>query len=365
MWLKYRLTRYGGDFNEAISQVTGAACVQGYQKISAIGDLAWQLMRTASIPTTPRNYEILFTVCASDKPALSRRVASLLHSGASITPGILDDLYREFFEIPSDLAVAREISTGLHTVANTVLRDMGDGQRVLVSLDQALSAVPETLDGPTDVETVRRASATVGDASRLAGVRLGKLETQLADAMASIHALQERLTAAEQAALIDALTGLANRRNFDATLLRHTMQADARKSALSLLLLDIDHFKRFNDTYGHPVGDRVLRLFAHVLRSQIGPADTAARYGGEEFAVITPDSDIHKAAQLAEKIRSTLADQPVINRSSGESFGIVTCSIGVALFVPGERTGDLVDRADRALYRAKNEGRNTVRIDAA
>jgi diguanylate cyclase len=126
------------------------------------------------------------------------------------------------------------------------------------------------------------------------------------------------------------------------------------------MLLDIDRFKTFNDTYGHQIGDQVLKLVAQNLLNTVKGQDTAARFGGEEFAIILPRTELVNAVKLAESIRVNLAKQVLKNRRTGETFGKLTVSIGVAKFHPGEAMKELLGRSDKALYKAKQDGRNRV-----
>ncbi len=129
---------------------------------------------------------------------------------------------------------------------------------------------------------------------------------------------------------------------------------------LSALLIDIDHFKRFNDEFGHGVGDQVLRLMASVLRDGVRDIDLPARYGGEELIAILPNAGLTTAAAIAERIRRSVAECHITRRSTGEALPGITISLGVAQFQGGESMADLIERCDRALYRAKNTGRNRV-----
>ena len=162
---------------------------------------------------------------------------------------------------------------------------------------------------------------------------------------------------------LDGLTSIANRRQFDETLLREWRRASRQGKPLALLLSDVDRFKQFNDGYGHQVGDECLkavaRTFAAALRR---PADLVARYGGEEFAVILPDTDITGALQVAEGMRSAVENLRITHRYSQDG-GVVTVSIGVASVIPGRSEGrpaDLLKAADDALYQAKERGRNRI-----
>lgn len=159
-------------------------------------------------------------------------------------------------------------------------------------------------------------------------------------------------------ASIDSLTGLANRRVFDERISDEVARANRNRTALSLLLIDVDHFKSFNDTYGHQAGDRCLQVVARCVREVLRrPADLAARYGGEEFAAILPETDEDGAYQLAQAMRAQLLAQGIAH--SGSPHRLVTVSIGVATCSDGSHSvSDFIDRADEALYAAKTAGRN-------
>ena len=130
----------------------------------------------------------------------------------------------------------------------------------------------------------------------------------------------------------------------------------------ALLLADIDHFKVVNDTYGHVLGDKVIRAVAHVLRSSIKGRDVAARLGGEEFAILLPQTSLTGAAAVAEQIRGTVAQGRICRPDGNESIGQVTLSVGVAVAKPGDTLEALLERADAAMYTAKRAGRNRISV---
>ena len=166
--------------------------------------------------------------------------------------------------------------------------------------------------------------------------------------------------ALEALAATDALTGLGNRRQFDALLQREWRRAARDGSALGLLMIDVDFFKRYNDQYGHPQGDACLKAVAEAIGAAFRrPGDLAARYGGEEFAVLLAGSDIGAAVLAAERLRGVLAGLGLPH--GGNPRGIVTVSIGVADAWPGQGAPEeLLAAADLALYEAKRQGRNRV-----
>ncbi len=170
----------------------------------------------------------------------------------------------------------------------------------------------------------------------------------------------------EQLAGLDALTGLANRRSFDSALLREWRRLSRSKHPLCVVICDVDHFKDYNDHYGHPAGDACLRKVAQLIRESLHrPSDVAARYGGEEFAVLLPEVDIAGGVAVAERIRDAVESRSLRHETAAR--GVVTLSLGVAALIPDSTHSQakLVESADRALYAAKDRGRNRVESAAA
>ena len=159
---------------------------------------------------------------------------------------------------------------------------------------------------------------------------------------------------------MDQLTGIGNRRHFDRSLEKSVADHKHVKQPLCLILADIDHFKTFNDQWGHQTGDQVLRLVALAIKNSVKVTDNACRYGGEEFAVILPDTSLAQAYNVAERIRITVSRRDVVKRSTGQNLGKITVSAGIAVMTADDTQQSLVHRADLCLYAAKNSGRNKV-----
>ena len=187
-----------------------------------------------------------------------------------------------------------------------------------------------------------------------------KLETRLSASRQEIEQLQQNLEVVRSESLTDPLTTLSNRKFFDQELDKAVAAARKKNEPLALLMSDVDHFKSFNDKYGHLTGDQVLRLVAISMKQNVKGQDIAARYGGEEFAVALPNTDLEAAATVAEHIRSAVMTKELMKRSSGERLGRITISIGVALLRPDDTAQSLIERADACLYGAKRNGRNRV-----
>ncbi|MFK8068018.1 MAG: diguanylate cyclase [Gammaproteobacteria bacterium] len=176
-----------------------------------------------------------------------------------------------------------------------------------------------------------------------------------------MHKIQNLLKEYEYDATVDPLTGFYNRRWLNKMLERlvHRCQSEEGGRPLSMIMMDIDHFKKFNDTYGHLAGDRALNSIAKSLIEHLRPEDTITRYGGEEFLAVLPDSDIHDAAQVAERLR-TAVEETELFAVEGESLAPLTLSLGIAQLQLHDNQESLIGSADKALYRAKGKGRNQV-----
>ncbi|NEU94596.1 diguanylate cyclase, partial [Bradyrhizobium uaiense] len=193
---------------------------------------------------------------------------------------------------------------------------------------------------------------------------LARARTQIRRRRYTDH-LRDNVQNSIEMAITDALTGLNNRRYMESHLATLAEQASIRGKPLALMILDIDYFKAINDTYGHDAGDDVLREFAVRIRKSIRGIDLACRYGGEEFVIVMPETDLHVAGMVAERLRRSIAGEPFTVDKGGKRI-TVTISIGLTtLERKGEQVSDVLKRADTALYRAKHDGRNRVVSAAA
>jgi len=184
------------------------------------------------------------------------------------------------------------------------------------------------------------------------------LKNNVHSAISELDALKLELNNLKEAAKTDMLTGLLNRRGFEDAIAEPMKDAQEETAPLSLIIADIDLFKRINDTYGHLTGDNVLKLLSKLLQKHIKGKDIAGRFGGEEFIMVLPDTKMDGGFALAEQIRTSLEKMRWQSKSTGKDIGTITISLGVAQFIPGEDLDALIARADKALYAAKANGRN-------
>jgi diguanylate cyclase len=186
------------------------------------------------------------------------------------------------------------------------------------------------------------------------------LQGNLQEQQLQIESLRSNLAAAEETGMRDALTAVWNRRAFDKMLAHQALEAQRKHEPLSLILADIDHFKKINDRFGHQVGDEVIRLVAATLSRNVKGKDTVARYGGEEFALILPQASLENAMSVAQQIKQQLERKSWAQRRDGHVLGTVTASFGVAQLQPKESKDLLLQRTDKKLYDAKAKGRNCI-----
>ena len=242
---------------------------------------------------------------------------------------------------------------------DTQIREQVDGLQSSVqeaadldSLKQVLESHLEGLLGTMDEHQQQRDQREQEVAARLKG-----LAERVANMEQEAQGYREHLEVQRQKALVDPLTGLPNRAAWSERLDHEVNAWHQRGNSLSLAMLDLDHFKRINDGYGHLAGDKVLKIIANVLRKRLRPNDFIARFGGEEFVLLMPDSSLSDALAVGEVLRAAIAACPF--HFKGEPVTI-TVSMGVAQLQPGERSELALKRADEALYRAKAAGRNQV-----
>jgi diguanylate cyclase len=319
----------------------------------ALGHMGRQ--RAAFYPTS---YALWYEHSAGLNPALSAVLEEGIATGRSLTDADVSRLYAQYIVRRDGDAIERiherllvllketsEIvsDTGSHTVQFTeTLVDQSLRLKQPASLDLIRSIVSELL---TEAQHMCAANAT--------------LARQLDTSSQEVLNLTHRLERMQVEALNDPLTGLLNRRGFERAIAELGIPPGQLNGA-ALLVVDIDHFKRVNDSHGHLVGDQVLCAAAQVLRARTKGSDITARLGGDEFAVLLPRTSLTGAVALAEQIRTTLLDSRLRRIDREEYIENLTLSVGVAEARPADQLADLLRRADTALYQAKRSGRNQV-----
>ncbi len=322
------------------------------------------LMRLHGVPPTGANYEVWLGYRLGRGQTLREAIDARIGAGEAFTPEFNDELHERFF-------------TGLGASAQILLA----GEKIARDLDQVVSFLKQNEEKSGDYGRTLESAATDLNrglapdqirqiVSSLAAATLDmanhnqNLNEQLKRSTQEIGTLRTSLESVRMESLTDSLTGLSNRRMFDETLRMRLEEARAQRSELCLILCDIDHFKRFNDTWGHHTGDQILRFLASAMQAHARPDQLVARYGGEEFAIIMPRVSARVAAQTAEALRAAIQAKRLRRRSTNEDLGQVTVSLGISRLQPGDTPAGLIERADACLYASKRNGRNQVTTDA-
>ena len=309
---------------------------------------------------TPGNYEIFFAYASGENATVARIIGDRIKAKMPFTQAMLDDLRDRFFSSTRVEKAVHETSTDLTGAVNEVFARLETAGRDAEAYSRTLSAASGELGGNHSPEGMRNLVDGLIASTHAMETRTKDLEADLQRSSQNINELKAKLDDIRREALTDVLTGIANRKAFDLELDRAIEQARAEETPLCLLMCDIDHFKAFNDTFGHQTGDQVLRLVGHCLAENVKGRDTAARYGGEEFAVILPQTTTADGVFVADQIRRAVESKKLVKKNTGDILGSISISIGVSVLRPKDDKVSLISRADDCLYGAKRSGRNRV-----
>lgn len=329
----------------------------------SIGDRAAELMRKYSDTASPRCYELWFTHVSNARPELSEALKGKLAKGIRLSETDVDTLYEAHLSNARLTSQLERAGTGMVSEIEDVVGFIDNALSSAARYDASLTAISADLANAESGRGLRDILESLVLATREVAATNRTLETRLKDSRGEIEGLRETLEQVRVETLIDPLTGVANRKHFEATMAEAAGRAAASGEHLSLIVIDIDNFKRFNDVYGHLTGDQVLRLVSAAMHDQVLPGVTLARFGGEEFAMVLPGVDRASAYACAEKVRQNVEARELLKRSTGESLGRITISLGVAELQPGETATSLLERADNCMYSAKRAGRNRTAVD--
>ena len=313
------------------------------------------LLEDLKIPPLPPRFAVGYTHLGSEAQDLSLSINRLLSHG-KLTAEAIDQLYEQFINHDERGGELQDASRRIEHAVTAMSSYLGSAAGSARQYGEVLSAFSEqarTFKVSPEMERI------IEETRRMIEANQG-LQQRLQDSSREIADLRDHLDRLERDANTDALTGISNRKNFDKILVEATQKACRDRQPLSLVMLDVDSFKKYNDTYGHQLGDQVLRLVARHIRECSDERYLTARYGGDEFSVILPGSAIAGALDLANRIRDGVSTKTIVHRRSGTQVGRITLSLGAAEFRPGESIAELVHRADEALFLAKANGRDRV-----
>ena len=321
--------------------------------------IALPLMTRYKVPATPENYSIWFHYVADDRPGLNDYIDKLIERKTPFTAEVNEHIHQQFLS-ENDLLQAEQVRRGIASAlaeATAALRHTGSEadryRKVLGIFDKSCGSAESVSDIYGLLNTVLEETQSMQQS-------MERLQQDFIAKSEDMDKLKKELEQVRKQASTDALTGLYNRSAFFDSLEAVDTESDPASNPYCVAMIDIDHFKRVNDTFGHLVGDKVIRFVADSLRQSIKGQDCAARYGGEEYALMLPNTCLKNAVILCDKIRKHIGKTNLVKSGTREPLGQITISIGIAENRSGESRMELLARADKALYRSKETGRNRV-----
>jgi len=335
-----------------------------HERTMAFAELALGQIRSLRQTAVPRNYEIWYVYATGYNPPLNKIINETLARNGKLTEADLEQIYETYLSHIKTTDRIDKVGARVIGEIDDVMRLIGDALGMSASYDATLSGATDKLSSAETGHQVKAIVETLVKSTREMRDTNKALEERLMLSKTEISSLQQSLEAIRAESLTDPLTGLGNRKYFDRSIEMAVQNVLATGEPLSLLMFDIDHFKSFNDSYGHLTGDQVLRLVGMSLKQTIKGQDITARYGGEEFAVVLPNTALRQALTVADHIRRAVMSKELKKKSTGEILGRVTISVGVSMLKPGDDTDSLIERADACLYAAKRNGRNRVVCEA-
>jgi diguanylate cyclase len=312
-----------------------------------------------NLPADPTCYSVWYEYISGNNAPLKKAIDHTIENSKPINVATIKRFYQAYIADKNRSVtekLLKEVKEIITDISRYVITTKGD----LADHGERLETLAKELDRAEDLETISTAvDHMVQEAKDL--VQSGKhLQGRMTSSSEELASLRSKLEQSRQEAKTDSLTGLLNRRGFEQRLHAAMAAAEEAGTPFSIIMIDLDHFKQINDNFGHLVGDSILKAFAAILKQQIKGKDTPARFGGEEFIIMLPDTRLAQARAVAENIRALLASREWKHKESGRTMGKITISLGISQYRSHESDKALIDRADKALYAAKQGGRNRV-----
>ena len=327
---------------------------------NTIAIMAIQRIQDEKLTARPEIFELFFEYYTGTNPDVTRAINILVSQNFELTEDRCLELYHRYL----DQDVAQEaLNKAEHIVGQTLsgVDQIVDNFRTsnknfLGSMQHINADVIEAVD-VKQIKTLL--TSVIKEAQRMVKENYS-LEQKLEISSRTMQELKREMEQIRTEAYTDSLTGIPNRKKFDLEVVRLVAESRDEQTPLTIIFIDIDHFKSFNDTYGHQIGDQVLRLVAKAFRDSLKGQDFFCRYGGEEFVIVLPKTPLKGAAHIAEILRESIKNKDIRNKATNETLTRVTISAGVAQLQDKEDIEKWVARADNALYKAKKQGRNCV-----
>lgn len=317
------------------------------------------LLKDELLPT-PDNFAVYYGYYSNSNPNLTMSMSALIDQYGSLTQEHCTQLFLAHLSLEAENKMLQSTSLNIAEEIKTVMGVLEQSATDSTQFNQTLSTFTGTLQSTVSIDQIKAAVARVANETRVMAEQNQRLHAQLTHSTQQLTEMRFNLDEVRKASLVDPLTNVGNRKYFAEELKRVLQEADESGNPVSVLMGDIDYFKKFNDAYGHLIGDEVLKLVAKTLVENLKGRDIIARYGGEEFVILLPQTTVHDAEKVGNQLRTILGTKQVRRRRTNETLGVVTISLGATQYIPKEDSEGFINRADEALYEAKQTGRNKV-----
>jgi diguanylate cyclase len=333
---------------------------EGLNHSQVIAEKTIKLLTEQKIRHIPQNFTIWYEYLNESNPDLVRAINNLLAQKEKFSEKFAKEIYCKYFTHEDEGKAIRKTNRLVQKSMDKVILNLNSTTQDFTGYSEKLSDFATKAER-LSVSELQNVVGEIVEQTNTMTENAKNLNESLDSASNEISSLRKLLREVQQEALTDTLTGIANRKSFDENLQNAIAHAGDTGQNLCLLFTDIDYFKKFNDLHGHPFGDQVLKLVAHTLSKKVSRVATVARYGGEEFTIILPNTSVQDAVNIANDLRISVSAKKLVKKSTGEDVGKITMSFGVTQYMPREDAENFIERADEALYMAKNAGRNTVK----
>ncbi|MEW6429422.1 MAG: GGDEF domain-containing protein [Thermodesulfobacteriota bacterium] len=317
----------------------------------------------ARMSLTPEAYAVWYAYFEGKNNELTAEIDAIEASGRAFSEAVNAELYKRYFAAQGEARVMEEVQKETQNLLSGVFNDLLSANQNTSEYGGRLNEYVEKLKqvkSIADIQLIMR--GLLSDTNKMAAASK-ELETNLKEATQQAERLRTQLKQTKEEAMRDALTGLHNRKSFDVRINDLLQEFKRDRIYFSAIFVDIDFFKRFNDTYGHKVGDLVLQTVAGILHRGVKGSDFPARYGGEEFVILLPATTIENAVIVAEHLRVQISVKKPRNPETEETYDKITASFGVSQVREGDTVASMLERADKSLYLAKDSGRNNVKTE--